>query len=50
MEYDKMKALMEASREESAARRKRQVKQFPKPDSKSDWKYPDYLRKERVAA
>jgi len=45
-----MKALMEASREESAAERKLKVKEFPKPDSEPDWKYPDYVRKEQIAA
>ena len=32
MNYEKMKALMEASRGESAAQRKEQDKEFPKPD------------------
>ena len=45
-----MKALMEASREELAVQRKPQVKEFPKPDSKPDWKYLDYVRNERMAA
>jgi hypothetical protein len=50
MDYDKMKALMETSREESSAQRKPQVKEFPKPDSRPDWKYLDYVAKERMAA
>ena len=50
MDYDKMKALMEASREASSAQRKPQVKEFPKPDSRPDWKYLDYVPKERMAA
>jgi len=50
MDYDKMKALMEANREESSAPRKPQVKEFPKPDSRPDWKYLDYVPKERMAA
>jgi hypothetical protein len=50
MDYDKMMALMEASREESTAQRKPQVKEFPKPDSRPDWKYLDYVAKERMAA
>ena len=50
MDYEKMKALMEASREESLAQRKAQVKEFPKPDSRPDWKYLDYVRKEQIAA
>ena len=50
MDYEKMKALMEASRAESAAPRKAQVKEFPKPDSQPDWKYPGSARKEQIAA
>jgi len=50
MDYDKMQALMEASREESVVRRKPKVKEFPKPDSSPDWKYLGYLAKERMAA
>ena len=46
-----MKALMETSREESAAQRKPQVEEFPKPDSESDWTYlGDDAAKERFAA
>jgi hypothetical protein len=51
MDFEKMKALMEASREESAAQRMPQVKEFPKPDSGSDWTYLGYdAAKERIAA
>ena len=50
MDYDKMKSLMETSREESTAQRKPQVKEFPKPDSRPDWKYLDHIAKERMAA
>jgi hypothetical protein len=50
MDYEKMKALMEASREESPAPRKPQVKEFPTPDSTPDWKWMDSVRKERIAA
>jgi hypothetical protein len=51
MDYEKMKALMETSREKSAAQRKPQIKEFPKPDSESDWTYLGYdLTKERIAA
>lgn len=50
MDYSKMKALMEANREESAVHGKPKVKEFPKPDSLSDWKYLDYVAKERIAA
>jgi hypothetical protein len=50
MDYDKMKALIEASREELAVQRKPEVKEFPKPDSRPDWKYLDYIPKEQMAA
>ena len=50
MDYEKMKALMEASREESLVHRRAQVKEFPKPDSKPDWKYLDSLQEEKIAA
>jgi hypothetical protein len=50
MDYDKMKALMETSREESAAQRKPEVKEFPKPDSEPDGKYLGYPARERMAA
>ena len=50
MDYEKMKALMEASREQSLAQRRTQVKEFPKPDSKPDWKYLDSLQEEKIAA
>ena len=45
-----MKALMETSREESSAQRKPELKEFPKPDSRPDWKYLDYVTKGRIAA
>ncbi len=41
---------MEASREESAVRRKPKVKEFPRLDSCPDWKYLGYIAKERMAA
>jgi hypothetical protein len=50
MDYEKMKALMEASREESLAQRRTQVKEFPKPDSKPDWKSLGSIPKEQIAA
>jgi hypothetical protein len=49
MNHEKMKALMEASRDESAAQHKAQVKGFPKPESTPDWKYLDSVRKEQIA-
>jgi len=50
MDYETMKAFMEASRAESSAQGKLQVKEFPKPDSKPDWKYLNQVPKERMAA
>ena len=50
MDHDKLKALMHACREESPVQREREVKEFPKPDSKPDWKYLDYVAKEPIAA
>jgi hypothetical protein len=50
MDFEKMTALMEASREESAAQRKPQVEEFPKSNSRPDWKYLDHLAKDRIAA
>jgi len=50
MDYEMMKALMEANREGLAVQGKSEVKEFPKPDSQPDWKYLDYIRKERMAA
>jgi hypothetical protein len=50
MDYDKMKALLEASRAESSPQRNPQVKEFPKPDPRPDWKYLDHIAKERMAA
>jgi hypothetical protein len=49
MDYDKMKALLETGRE-SAAQGKPEVKEFPKPDARPDWKYLDHLTKDRIAA
>ena len=46
-----MKALMAASRKESAALRKPELKEFPKPDSEPDWTYMGHdAAKERIAA
>jgi hypothetical protein len=42
MDYEKLKALMETSREESTAQRNPELKEFPKPDSRPDWKYLDH--------
>jgi hypothetical protein len=50
MDYEMMKALMEASREELAAQRKPEVKESPRPSSRPDWKYLEHVRNERMAA
>jgi hypothetical protein len=50
MDYDKLTALMEASREELAVQPKPEVKEFSKLDSRPDWKYLDYIAKERITA
>jgi hypothetical protein len=50
MDYEKMKALIEASREKSAVQRGPEVKEFPKPESRPDWKYLPAVAKERMAA
>jgi len=48
MDYDKMKALLETSREEATAQGKPEVKEFPKPHARPDWKY--LVAKDRIAA
>ena len=50
MDHDKMKALMESSREQSAVQRNPQVKEFLRLESRPDWKYLDAVAKERIAA
>lgn len=50
MDYEKMKALMETTREGSSAQRKAEVKQFPTQDYRPDWKYLDHIKRERIAA
>ena len=50
MDYEKMKALLETSREESTAQGKPEVKELPKPDARPDWKYLAHLTKDRIAA
>ena len=50
MDYDKMKALMGASRDESSSQRKPEVTELSTWDSRPDWKYLDYVAKERIAA
>ena len=50
MDYEKMKALAEASREGSAEQRGPELKKLPELDSRPDWKYLDHVSKERMAA
>ena len=50
MNYEMMKALMEASREDSVVLRHPEVQEFPKSQSAPDWKYLDAAEKERMAA
>jgi hypothetical protein len=50
MDYEKMKALMEANREQLAVQSKPEVREFPRSDCRPDWKYLDYVSKERMAA
>jgi hypothetical protein len=50
MNYETMKALMEASREESEVRRISEITEFPKSESRPDWKYLDAVAKKWMAA
>jgi hypothetical protein len=50
MDYEKMKAFMEASREQPAVQRNSEVKEFPKSESGPNWKYLAAVLKERMAA
>ena len=51
MDFEKMKALVEASRDESAVQRKPELKEFPKPHSRPDWTHLGCdAQKERIAA
>ena len=50
MDYEKMKALAQANREEPAEQRGPELNRRPEQDSRPDWKYPDYRSKERMAA
>jgi hypothetical protein len=49
MDYEKMKALMEASRGESAAHGNLSIKEPPRHAPRPDWKYLDTAEKERMA-
>ena len=50
MNYEMMKALTEAKREALVVPHKPEPKEFPKPDSRPDWKYLDQVTNERIAA
>jgi hypothetical protein len=50
MNYEKMKAFVEASREQSAVQRNPDVKEFPKQESRPGWEYLDAVAKEQMAA
>ena len=50
VDYQKMKALMEASRGELAVPGNPSVKELPEPEPRPDWKYLDTAAKERMAA
>jgi hypothetical protein len=50
VDYQKMKALMEASRGEPAVPGNPSVKELPEPEPRPDWKYLDTAAKERMAA
>jgi hypothetical protein len=50
MNYEKMKAFVEASREQSAMQRNPDVKEFPKQESRPGWEYLDAVAKEQMAA
>jgi len=50
MDYERMKALMKAAQDASAAQGKTQGREFPKPDFKLNSKYVDQVLKERIAA
>ena len=50
MNYEKMKALLEASREELAVQRNPKLEEILAEDSRPDRKYLDYSAKEQRAA
>lgn len=50
MNYEKMKALLEASREELAVQCNPKLEEIPAPDSRPDRKYLDYSANEQMAA
>ena len=49
MDYEKMKALMEANRRKPAVHSNPSVKELPEPEPRPDWKYLDTAAKERAA-
>jgi hypothetical protein len=50
MNYDLLKAFLETSRTESAALCNSKREEYRKPDTRPDWKYWDYVAKQRVTA
>jgi len=50
MDYEKMKALAQASRAEPVEQTRPGTQKRPELDSRPDWKYLDYVSKERMAA
>ena len=45
-----MKAFLETAREKTAAHCDAEVIESSEPDSNPDWKYPDEVAKQRIAA
>jgi hypothetical protein len=45
MSYQMMKALMDASRQESEVQHNPELEEIPGPDSVPEWKYLDYVAK-----
>jgi hypothetical protein len=50
MDYEKMRAMGEAKREEPQAERASPIKEFPNTDSTPDWKFLDNVAKKKIAA
>jgi hypothetical protein len=50
MDYEKMRAMGEAKREEPQAERASPIKEFPNTDSTPDWKLLDNVAKKKIAA
>jgi hypothetical protein len=50
MDYEKLKALMEANREEPTVQRNSKIQEFPKPDAHDDCSDQVYIAEDRIAA